>query len=72
MEIKLHTRGKLLNPEDEYKYIYIHDDTEGTGGYYVYFSRRLDTVKTGHDTWVEEHELEDYIKDSGFIIKWLD
>ena len=71
MEIKIGTKGEIVNKKDEPRFIFIEDDRENTGGYYVYQSDDLEDAYHGYDTWIEDGKLEQFIQESGWKIKWF-
>ncbi|MGC9410584.1 hypothetical protein [Streptomyces sp. DZ1-3] len=51
----------------------LHDDSDVTGGYYVFIIDDLTAPTDGGDYWVENREeLEAFVKSSKWEIEWLD
>lgn len=69
--IPIGRKGFIRNEGVLEPYILIQDDRENTGGYYVYKYASSDMVN-GFDDWVLEGELEDYFRDSGWQVDWLE
>lgn len=56
-------------------YILIEDDRKNTGGYLILTCNSRDfsgesAVSQGYDGWVVEHDLPEYIRESGWEIEW--
>ncbi|MGM9333875.1 hypothetical protein [Streptomyces murinus] len=50
----------------------LHDDSEVTGGYYIYLVNDLSTPTDGGDYWVADRsELESFVESSEWEIEWI-
>jgi hypothetical protein len=66
-KIKINIEGIILKGDDFGMKIKIVDDSKNTGGYLIL---TYDNIE-GFDNWVETYfELEEYFKDSNWVIKW--
>jgi len=64
--IKLNTQGIITDGEYRGWYIYIQEDLENTGGYYVFFEKTLEKDSEGYDAWMEDfNSLKKYFSTDG-------
>lgn len=70
--IKYDTLGKILEGENKGWFIKIIDDTENTGGFYIYEFESIEKEQ-GFDTWLEnENQVKGYFYESEWKIEWLE
>ena len=69
-EIKINTKGIILNGEFEKWSIFIEDLDHSEGDYLILFTSPDN--KQGYDDWVENYSsLEGYLKEAKWKIQWL-
>jgi hypothetical protein len=72
--IPIGKRGRILNGKYAGWYVLVEDDTEGTGGYYMYTSISPDFQVgwgEGYDNWVEKKEyLSSFFERDGYQVEW--
>lgn len=68
--IEIGKKGKIVAGDEEIRYVLVQDDRENTGGYLIL--KGLDVnFERGYDDWVEAAKLDDYFKESGWVIDWI-
>ncbi len=70
-DIPFNTFGKIIQGSNKGWFVKLEDDTEGTGGFYIY---EMEDMKGGEgfDSWVEHKEdIKDYFDECNWIIDWL-
>jgi hypothetical protein len=77
--IKFNNIGRIKQGAYEDWYVLVEDDTENTGGYYIFISdnpnvKGVTDVYDGairYDAWLENQEqIESYFERSQWIIEW--
>ena len=72
MEIKINTLGKIIEGDNLGWYVKVIDDTNDTGGYFIYEFEDLDE-SIGFDTWLENiNKVNGYFYESEWKIEWLE
>lgn len=72
MEVKYDVFGKITEGDHSGWYVKFIDDSENTGGFYIYKIKDLNGDE-GFDTWLEtENDVKGYIYESEWKIEWLD
>ncbi|MFH9570348.1 hypothetical protein [Streptomyces sp. NPDC017230] len=71
--IELEKQGRILAGFYEGYFVRLHDDSDVTGGYYVFIVDDLTAPTDGGDYWVENREeLEAFVESSQWEIEWLE
>jgi hypothetical protein len=71
--IELERYGRILSGFYEGYFVKLHDDSEVTGGFYIYLVNDLSAPTDGGDYWVEDRAaLEEFAESSQWRIEWLD
>ncbi|TAI48487.1 hypothetical protein [Flagellimonas allohymeniacidonis] len=71
MEIKYDVLGKIIEGKKTGWYVRFIDDSENTGGFYIYKFEDPDSDE-GFDTWLEtENDVKGYIYESEWKIEWM-
>lgn len=71
VSIPIGIKGRIRNEGVSEPYILVEDEVLSTGGYYVFQYPSSDFVG-GFDDWVLASELEDYFRDSGWEVDWME
>jgi hypothetical protein len=66
--IPINCRGTIMNGEYQGWTVYVQDDQENTGGYFILKTRENE----GYDDWVEKKNLQRYFQESGWQVDWED
>lgn len=70
-EIKINSKGVILEGDNKGWHVFIEDDAENTGGYLIL--KTSQDLNEGYDNWVENlDDLQSYFQESNWKIKWLD
>lgn len=70
-KIELDRHGRILSGFYEGYFVRIHDDSEETGGFYIYLVNDLSAPTDGGDYWVAGRgELESFVESSQWEIDW--
>jgi len=56
INIKINTHGLITNGKYTGWYIFVEDDSKGSGGYYILFKKALENNTEGYDHWMENFE----------------
>ncbi|MEC7264449.1 MAG: hypothetical protein VXW38_11965 [Bacteroidota bacterium] len=71
MEIKYNLLGKIIEGKNFGWYVKFIDDSEDTGGFYIYEFKELDGDE-GYDNWLEtENDVKGFIYENDWKIEWL-
>ncbi|WP_372411265.1 hypothetical protein [Streptomyces luteireticuli] len=71
--IKLEQHGRILSGFHEGHFVKLHDDSDVTGGYYIFLVNDLSEPTDGGDYWVEDFAaLESFVESSQWVIEWLE
>jgi hypothetical protein len=71
-KVELERNGRILSGFYEGYFVKLHDDSEVTGGYYIYLVNDLSTPTDGGDYWVADRaELESFVESSEWEIEWI-
>ncbi|MEV5472913.1 hypothetical protein AB0L66_11215 [Streptomyces sp. NPDC052207] len=69
--IELERYGRILSGFYEGYFVKLHDDSDVTGGYYIYLVDDLSAPTDGGDYWVEDWAaLEEFVESSQWEIDW--
>lgn len=68
---KIGKKGRLRNGKHAGFFVRIKDDSQNTGGYLILCWK--DAPLEGYDDWVENLvDLEQFLRESGWDIEWLE
>lgn len=71
--IELERYGCILSGFYEGYFVKLHDDSDVTGGYYVFLVDDLSAPTDGGDYWVEDiAALESFVESSRWEIEWVE
>jgi hypothetical protein len=71
--VELEKQGRILSGFYEGYFVKIHDDSDVTGGYYIYLVDDLAAPTGGGDYWVENlTELNSFVESSRWVIEWTE
>ncbi|MYX30853.1 hypothetical protein GTY75_30230 [Streptomyces sp. SID8381] len=71
-KVEMERYGRILAGFYEGYFVRIRDDSEVTGGYYIYLVDDLAEPTDGGDYWVaDKGELESFVESSQWEIEWL-
>ncbi|WP_298791038.1 hypothetical protein [uncultured Allomuricauda sp.] len=71
MNLKYNTLGEIISGRNAGWYVKLIDDRASSGGIYIYEFKEPDDNE-GFDTWLEnENDVDGFISESGWKIKWL-
>lgn len=72
-KIELGRCGRILSGFYEGYFVKLHDDSDVTGGYYVFLVDDLSEPTGGGDYWVEDMAaLESFVESSQWEIEWVE
>ncbi|WP_234637085.1 hypothetical protein [Delftia tsuruhatensis] len=72
MNIKINTVGLILSGEESGNYVKIIEDFDNTSGFLILTSK-YENMSDGYDNWVENIDrVRDYVKESGWEIRWIE
>lgn len=73
IDLQLEKHGIITEGQYEGYYVRFHDDSEVTGGFYIFLVNDLDLPTDGADYWVENMvELESFAESAEWKIRWID
>ena len=70
MPIPIGRNGFITNPGVSEPYILVEDDSEGTGGCYIFSFENANHTGRGFDNWVLPEALEQFFAESGWQVEW--
>ena len=72
-DIKINTHGLITKGKYTGWYIYVEDDSNDGGGYYILFKKALENNTEGYDHWMENFEdVKNCFEVEQWEVKWLD
>ena len=73
IDLQLEKNGRITAGQYEGYYVRFHDDSEVTGGFYIFLLNDLESPTDGGDYWVANVvELESFAESAKWEIRWLD
>ncbi|MFD7339631.1 hypothetical protein ACFV98_27010 [Streptomyces violascens] len=72
-KFELEKQGRILSGFYEGYFVKLHNDSDVTGGYYIFLVNDLVAPTDGGDYWVEDlAELESFVESSHWEIEWIE
>jgi hypothetical protein len=71
-DIKLGTMGRILEGDEEGRFVEVQDDSDRTGGFLIFTYADAARSPEVFDGWVADLEgVERYFRESGWRVDWL-
>ena len=74
--IEINKKGKILEGKHIGWYVLVKDDTDNSGGFYIFMSKNENFtggLDEGYDSWLEDAKLiENYFEVAKWKIEWLE